>query len=990
MSQRLQVVTTGLSGGVSQQPASVRFPNQVEDAQNVAFTVTDGAAKRPGTIFERAFADDPGANIREHAIDRDGSERYIVIYGAGILRAFRDGGAEATVNVSGAAATYLALNGATADDLELVQIADYTLIINTTVATDLIPTTAFTIERVRRNYNAVISYTTTSGYYVQSDEDSDLDEKGFYVYGPGTYAYSLINFATLTNDWTIPNGQWDDAGQYPSGFVIAFRRVNLAGFTAATFTFATKTITKVGAFASYTWRQGDQIYITAGTGFTVGWYTIASKTSSDAIVLVAGQTGMAGADNADTAANVTDAVYSETNRCRIGLKVEVSINPGTTTYANMDAIALALQTAIRAGGASNACVAWVPQGTGGAFQISGPWRGDNAMTYYPSAPTVAGVFDLTAATRPFDDASAQLFGGSGGSAPDSEDTASPESRWTRSPAPGQADGQLDSTKMPLRMVRSAANVFDVSAITWNQRTSGDATTNPFPKLFTSGRAIASAAMHEDRLWLGGGENICSSQAGDYFNFTAESASNAVDSDPIDRTFSGSQIADVAFIVPFRRVLVVFTDPGIDYEISSDGPMTPSSCSVSQSAVRLSVPGVKPQPFSSLIYFASPTSVAGALASLCEYYYDDIRVSSDVAEVTAHVPELLPSTIRSIAASPENGAIAVIGTDLNHLFVYRAYWSGSRKEQSAWGTYQYDEDIRICDGVTMGGDLWLCVENVQRDCAITAGSDTTIAITGHGLLVAGTFVLSGTTCTPSLDGTRTVKTVVDANTITIEDTTTVSGVGVFHTGGYTLERQPMGGREPTRTTYPYPVHGDRRIYSTGSFSAGTTTWTLPSGFSGFGSTLTKIVLGPAFGANAGDVLDITGYTSTTVTIAGDYDAGEVTLCREFETELEPTRPFVRDDGGRPDIVNDTHIETVTVVHRGTCSYELTASQSLRTDRTRTFDNLHVPTAGKLFTLLSGPADGMTLTLFDDSVKPCAWVGISYEVEHGPIGITTGRR
>lgn len=57
--------------------------------------------------------------------------------------------------------------------------------------------------------------------------------------------------------------------------------------TGATFTNSTKTLTKTGAFAGYTFNSGDRIAITGGTGVTVGYYAIASKTDNDNIVLVA-------------------------------------------------------------------------------------------------------------------------------------------------------------------------------------------------------------------------------------------------------------------------------------------------------------------------------------------------------------------------------------------------------------------------------------------------------------------------------------------------------------------------------------------------------------------------------------------------------------------------------------------------------------------------------------------------------------------------------
>lgn len=55
--------------------------------------------------------------------------------------------------------------------------------------------------------------------------------------------------------------------------------------TTATWTAATKTLTQASAFTDYTFVEGDEIEILDGTGATTGFYTIASRTSANAIVL---------------------------------------------------------------------------------------------------------------------------------------------------------------------------------------------------------------------------------------------------------------------------------------------------------------------------------------------------------------------------------------------------------------------------------------------------------------------------------------------------------------------------------------------------------------------------------------------------------------------------------------------------------------------------------------------------------------------------------
>ncbi len=83
--------------------------------------------------------------------------------------------------------------------------------------------------------------------------------------------------------------------------------------TGATWTEATKTLTKVGAFTSYSFLSADTVEITSGTGATAGVYRVASRTSADAIVLETsigaaadGQTNIAGEMRNDQIALPTD------------------------------------------------------------------------------------------------------------------------------------------------------------------------------------------------------------------------------------------------------------------------------------------------------------------------------------------------------------------------------------------------------------------------------------------------------------------------------------------------------------------------------------------------------------------------------------------------------------------------------------------------------------------------------------------------------------
>lgn len=86
-------------------------------------------------------------------------------------------------------------------------------------------------------------------------------------------------------------------------------------FSGATWNASARTIQKAAAFTSYSFRIGDKVRITGGTGWTAGYYEVEAKEANNRIRLVAGQAGMAASNNTDTAGDIDDyplvAVLSE-------------------------------------------------------------------------------------------------------------------------------------------------------------------------------------------------------------------------------------------------------------------------------------------------------------------------------------------------------------------------------------------------------------------------------------------------------------------------------------------------------------------------------------------------------------------------------------------------------------------------------------------------------------------------------------------------------
>lgn len=116
-----------------------------------------------------------------------------------------------------------------------------------------------------------------------------------------TYSHSLVRLTKTAAFASLPGNT-----------------TTILSFTGATYTESTKTITKTSAFTNYTFTSAsnDKVLITGGTGATVGLYTVAGKTSANAITLTT-SIG-AGADGqVDIAGNLGNGSASGIQRMKV-------------------------------------------------------------------------------------------------------------------------------------------------------------------------------------------------------------------------------------------------------------------------------------------------------------------------------------------------------------------------------------------------------------------------------------------------------------------------------------------------------------------------------------------------------------------------------------------------------------------------------------------------------------------------------------------------
>lgn len=125
-----------LSNGISQQPDSMRLPTQGISQVNGMSSLMDGLGKRPPTTHLAKLSNANGTDFYTHFIDRDSTEKYIVLIYKDHIQV---SGIDGTVYpVYGTPADFAYLNCATPyKNLKCLSVADTTFILNRGVKTAL-------------------------------------------------------------------------------------------------------------------------------------------------------------------------------------------------------------------------------------------------------------------------------------------------------------------------------------------------------------------------------------------------------------------------------------------------------------------------------------------------------------------------------------------------------------------------------------------------------------------------------------------------------------------------------------------------------------------------------------------------------------------------------------------------------------------------------------------------------------------------------------
>ena len=272
----------------------------------------------------------------------------------------------------------------------------------------------------------------------------------------------------------------------------------------------------------------------------------------------------------------------------------------------------------------------------------------------------------------------------------------------------QADGNF-------RFAKVDGDSYTLSGVTytlpkWGERTVGDIVSAPNPSFI--GNKINNVFFFRNRLGFLAGDNVVLSRVSEFFNFFPETVISVLDSEPIDVAASHTKVAILKSAVTMGEKLILFSEQTQFVLTSSADNLTPKTANVIVATEFESSAAAQPVGSGSSIYFLTEK---GSFAGIREYIIQGESQIRDAANVTIHVPRLIPTNVFKMAVSTNQDILVVLGSDNpNKLYVYRWLYGGDgQKALSAWFTYTINTNRSILNIDFIGTDLFAVIEEANK-------------------------------------------------------------------------------------------------------------------------------------------------------------------------------------------------------------------------------------------------------------------------------------
>ena len=272
----------------------------------------------------------------------------------------------------------------------------------------------------------------------------------------------------------------------------------------------------------------------------------------------------------------------------------------------------------------------------------------------------------------------------------------------------QADGNFRFARVDGDAYTAGGQSFTLPK--WGERTVGDVISAPDPSFI--GNKINNVFFFRNRLGFLAGDNVILSRVSEFFNFFPETVVSVLDNEPIDVAASHTKVAILKSAVTMGEKLILFSEQTQFVLTSSADNLTPKTANVIVVTEFESSAAAQPVGSGSSIYFLTQK---GSFAGIREYILQGESQIRDAANVTIHVPRLIPTNVFKMAVSTNQDILVVLGSDNpNKLYVYRWLYGGDgQKALSSWFTYSINTNRSILNVDFIGTDLFAVIEEANK-------------------------------------------------------------------------------------------------------------------------------------------------------------------------------------------------------------------------------------------------------------------------------------
>lgn len=284
-----------------------------------------------------------------------------------------------------------------------------------------------------------------------------------------------------------------------------------------------------------------------------------------------------------------------------------------------------------------------------------------------------------------------------------------------------AKTSLNAATMPHVLKREADGTFTFRKEVWTDRLVGDNDSNPEPSFI--GKPIYDVFFYKNRLGFVADENVIMSESGEFYNFFRTTMTTLLDSDPIDVAVPHIKVSILNHAFPYAEDLWLFSAQ-TQFRLKSTTLLSPKDIEFLPVTEFDASADCRPLALGQSIMFPFPK---GDYAGFREMYLEADTDNIADAEITAHVPQYVPAGVFKLTGTTsEDVVVALTAEQQNVIYVYKYFWSGKEKLQSAWQKFEFPEGTKVLNAEFIESSLILvmqrpdgvCIEKLDLKSAVT--------------------------------------------------------------------------------------------------------------------------------------------------------------------------------------------------------------------------------------------------------------------------------